>query len=196
MAIDAKMVAQLREMTNAGMMDAKKALEETNGDLDAAAENLRKKGIAKAVKKADRATNEGRVHAYVHGTGKLAVLVEVLCETDFVAKNEAFVELCNDLALHISATDPLYVSREAIPLEMMEKQTATIREEAAPAAKSTEILEKMVEGRLAKWYAETVLLEQPFVKDEDKTVEEHLKEKIALLGENMQVRRFARFQIG
>ncbi|TAK03926.1 translation elongation factor Ts [Patescibacteria group bacterium] len=196
MAIDAKTVAQLREMTNAGMMDAKKALEETNGDLDAAAENLRKKGIAKAVKKADRLTNEGRVHAYVHGTGKLGVLVEVLCETDFVARNEAFLELCNDLALHVSASDPLYVSRDAVPVELVEKQKAMIREESAPNAKSPEILEKMVEGRLSKWYQETVLLEQPFVKDEDKTVEDLLKEKIALLGENMQIRRFARFQIG
>lgn len=196
MPIDAKLVAQLREMTNAGMMDAKKALEETDGDLDAAAEALRKKGIAKAVKKADRETKEGKVHAYIHGTGKLGVLVQVLCETDFVARNEAFQELCNDIALHISASDPLYVSRDQVPLELVEKQSAMIREEAAPGAKSAEILEKMVEGRLSKWYQEIVLMEQPFVKDEDKTVEEHLKEKIALLGENMQVRRFARFQIG
>lgn len=196
MSIDAKLVAQLREMTNAGMMDAKKALEETNGDLDAAAEALRKKGIAKAVKKADRETKEGKVHAYIHGTGKLGVLVQVLCETDFVARNEAFQELCNDIALHVSASDPLYVSRDQVPLELVEKQSAMIREEAAPNAKNAEILEKMVEGRLSKWYQEIVLMEQPFVKDEDKTVEEYLKEKIALLGENMQVRRFARFQIG
>ncbi|OGL66737.1 translation elongation factor Ts [Candidatus Uhrbacteria bacterium RIFCSPHIGHO2_01_FULL_63_20] len=194
--IDAKTVATLREMTNAGMMDAKRALEEAGGNLEAAAEMLRKKGIAKAVKKADRVTNEGRVHAYVHGTGKLGVLVEVLCETDFVARNEAFLELCQDLALHISASDPLYVSRDAVPVDLVEKQQAMIREESAAGAKSAEILEKMVEGRLSKWYQEIVLVEQAFVKDEDKTIEDLVKEKIALLGENIQVRRFARFQIG
>src|SRR3989344_2796486 len=194
--IDAKTVATLREMTNAGMMDAKRALEEAGGNLEAAAEMLRKKGIAKAVKKADRVTNEGRVHAYVHGTGKLGVLVEVLCETDFVARNEAFLDLCQDLALHISASDPLYVARDAVPVDLVEKQQAMIREESAAGAKSAEILEKMVEGRLSKWYQEIVLVEQAFVKDEDKTIEDLVKEKIALLGENIQVRRFARFQIG
>lgn len=194
--VDAKIVAQLREATGAGMMDAKKALEETNGDIAAATEILQKKGLLKAGKKADRETKEGKVHCYIHGNGKIGAMVEVLCETDFVARTDAFVELCNDLALHVSASSPLYVSRADVPEDESNKQKEMFREEAAATAKSPEILEKIVEGKMDKWFSDIALLEQPFVKDEDMSVEEMLKGKIATLGENILVRRIARFQIG
>ena len=196
MAVDAKLVAQLREMTGAGMMDAKKALEETNGNLETAAETLRKKGIAKAASKSARETKEGRVHAYLHSNAKLGAMVEVQCETDFVARTDNFKELCNDLAMHISAADPLYVKRESVPEEMVQKQKELFREEAAATAKSPEILEKIVGGKLDKWFSEVVLMEQAFIKDEDKTIEDFVKEKIATIGENIQITRFARFMIG
>src|SRR3989339_1292404 len=147
MSIDAKTVAELRSMTGAGMMDAKKALEEMGGDLEKAGQYLREKGIAKATNKADRATNEGRVHAYVHSNGKLGALVEVLCETDFVARNEAFVHFCNDLAMHVSAADPLYVSRDQVPAEMVEKEREIYRAEMQNEAKPQEIIEKIIEGK-------------------------------------------------
>ncbi len=194
--VDAKLVAQLREMTGAGMMDAKKALEETNGDLTAAAEALRTKGIAKAASKSERVTKEGRVFAYLHGNGKLGAMVEVQCETDFVARNEAFTELCRDLAMHIGATDPLYVRREDVPVELVEKQKELFRAEMAELAKPADIVEKIVEGKLNKYFSEICLLEQAFIKDEDVTVDEFVKGKIAKIGENIQVSRFARFQIG
>lgn len=195
MSIDAKTVAELRSMTGAGMMDAKKALEETDGDLEKAAQYLREKGIAKAAKKADRATNEGRVHAYIHSNGKLGAMVEVLCETDFVARNESFIEFCHDLALHVSAMDPLYLTRGDVPMELVEKERAIYTVEMEGAGKPAEVVAKIVEGKLNKWYSEIVLMEQPFIKDEDQTIEEFVKEKIASLGENMQVRRFTRFNI-
>lgn len=194
MPVDVKLVAQLREMTGAGMMDAKRALDEMGGDLDKAADELRKRGIAKAVKKADRLTKEGRIEAYVHGAGKLAVLVEVLCETDFVAKNQSFVDMCHDLALHVSASDPLYVTRDAVPLELIEKEKEIGRAELA--GKPDDIVEKILEGKLEKFYQQIVLMEQPFIKDDTKTVEEYLKGNIAVMGENLVIRRFARFQIG
>lgn len=195
MSVDVKLVAQLRAQTGAGMMDAKKALEETGGDLEKAAEELRKKGIAKAGKKADRETNEGRVHAYIHSNGKMGALVEVLCETDFVARNESFINFCNDLAMHVSASDPLYVTRDQVPQEMVDKEREIYRAEMQNEAKPQEIIEKIVEGKLNKWMSEMVLMEQLYVKDDSKTVEEFIKEKIASLGENMQVRRIARFTI-
>lgn len=196
MAIDAKLVLQLREMTGAGMMDAKRALEETGGDLEKASEELRKKGIVKAAKRAERVTKEGRVHAYIHGNGKIGVLVEVLCETDFVARNEAFIELCHDLALHISAFDPLYVSREDVPPEVIEKEKEIYAAELNGQNKPADVIEKIVQGKLDKWFTEVTLLAQPFVKDDTKTVDEVIKERIATLGENIQVRRFCRFKIG
>ena len=195
MSIDAKTVAQLRLMTGAGMMDAKKALEETAGDLEKAGQYLRTKGIAKAAKKADRETNEGRVHAYIHSNGKLGAMVEVLCETDFVARNDAFIEFCHDLALHVSATDPLYLTRADVPLEMVEKERAVYTTEMEGAGKPADVIAKIVEGKLNKWYSEIVLMEQAFIKDEDQTIEDFLKSKISSLGENMQIRRFARFNI-
>jgi len=196
MPIDAKLVAQLREMTGAGMMDAKKALEEKNGDLTAAAEALRAKGIAKASSKSERVTKEGRVFAYLHSNGKLGAMVEVLCETDFVARNEAFTELCHDLAMQISATDPLYVKREDVPQDLVEKQKEMFAAEMADQAKPADIIEKIVEGKMNKYFSEVCLLEQSFIKDEDKTVDEFVKGKIATIGENIQVSRFSRFQIG
>jgi elongation factor Ts len=195
MSIDAKTVAELRAMTSAGMMDAKKALEETGGDLEKAAQFLREKGVAKAAKKADRETKEGRVHAYLHSNGKLGALVEVLCETDFVARNEAFVDFCNDVAMHVSAMDPLYLTREDVPMEVVGNERAIYEAEMAGAGKPAEVIQKIVEGKLNKWYSEIVLLEQPFIKDEDQSIEEYLKSKIASLGENMQIRRFVRFSI-
>jgi len=196
MPIDAKTVAQLREMTGAGMMDAKRALEETNGDLTAAAEALRAKGMAKAASKSERVTKEGRVYAYLHGNGKLGAMVEVQCETDFVARNEAFTELCHDLAMHVCAADPLFVKREDVPQDLVEKQKEMFAAEMADQAKPAEIVGKIVEGKLNKYFSEVCLLEQAFVKDEDKTVDEFVKGKIATIGENIQVSRFTRFQIG
>lgn len=196
MPVDAKLVAQLREMTGAGMMDAKRALEESNGDLTAAAEQLRVKGVAKAASKSERVTKEGKVHAYIHGTGKLGAMVELLCETDFVARTEGFLELCQDIAMHVSATDPLYVKREDVPVDLVEKQKEIFRAELAEQAKPAEIIEKIVEGKIAKYYSEVCLLEQPFIKDEDVTVDEFIKSKVATIGENIQVARFSRFMIG
>lgn len=193
MAIDTKLISQLRAMTGAGILAAKNALDETDGDMEKAAEILRKKGMAKAAKKASRETKEGLVHSYIHGNGKIGVLVEVLCETDFVARNEVFVELCHDIALHISAADPLYLKREDVPAETLEKERDMFRQEAA--GKPEDIIEKIVEGKIAKYLKEVVLLDQPFVKDEDKTITELVQERIAHLGENIQVTRFSRFNI-
>ena len=193
--IDAKLVAQLREMTGAGMMDAKKALEEANGDLTVAAEKLQEKGLAKADKKAERETKEGKIQTYVHGNGKLGAMVQVLCETDFVARTENFVALCHDIAMHISAADPLYVRREDVPQDLVEKQKELFRAEVAEQAKPAEIVEKIVEGKLAKYFGEVCLMEQTFIKDEDLTVAEFIKGKVAIIGENIQVSRFARFMI-
>ena len=196
MAVDAKTVAQLREMTGAGIMDAKKALDEAGGDLTKATEILRKKGIVKAAGKAERETKEGRVWSYVHANGKVGAMIEVLCETDFVARNEAFVELCKELAMHVCAADPLYVRREQVSPEIIEKEKQIYLEETANQAKPENIVEKIVEGKLNKYFSETCLLEQTFIKDDTKTIEELIKEKIALLGENIQVNRFSRFNIG
>ena len=193
MSITASQVAELREKTGAGMMDAKRALEETSGDMEKAAEDLRKKGIAKAVKKADRETREGRIYSYIHSTGKLGSMVQVLCETDFVARNELFLELCADIAMHVSAMDPLYINRTDVPEDLIEKERSIYREELKTQGKPEEVVEKILEGKLNKWYSEIVLMEQVFIKDDSKTIEDVLKEKIATLGENMQVKRFARF---
>jgi elongation factor Ts len=195
MSISAQQVAQLRVQTGAGMMDAKSALLETEGDIEKAAELLRKKGIAKAAKKADRETREGRVHAYIHSNCKLGAMIEVLCETDFVARNQAFIDFCNDLAMHVSAMDPLYISRADVPSEVIEKEKEIYRAEMASQAKPEGMIEKIIDGKLNKWFSDVVLLEQPFIKDENKTIEEYLKERIGSLGENMLIKRFARFSI-
>lgn len=195
MSITAKQVAELRAQTGAGMMDAKKALTESEGDIEKAIEWLRERGAAKAAKKADRETNEGRVHAYLHTNGKLGAMVEITCETDFVARNEAFVEFCNDIAMHVSAADPQYLKREDVPAEIVEKEKALFVAEMEQADKPADVIEKIVEGKMNKWFSEVVLMEQSYIKDEDKTIEVFLKEKIAGLGENMSIRKFARFSI-
>jgi len=196
MGIDAKTVVELRKMTGAGMMDAKKALEACDGDLDKAAEELRKKGVAKAAKRADRETTEGRVYSYIHANGKVGAMVEVLSETDFVARNEAFTEFCHDLAMHIVAADPLYLTREDVPIEVLDKEKELFAAEMKEQNKPDDVIAKIVEGKMTKYYSEVCLMEQGFIKDEDKTIEDLLKEKIASMGENIQIGRFARFNIG
>ncbi len=194
MEITAQQVAQLRATTGAGMMDAKRALEESQGDVTKAAEILRKKGMAKAEKRAGRETSQGRVHSYIHSNGKLGAMIEVLCETDFVARNETFIGLCHDIAMHVSASDPHWATREQVPVEVIEKEKEIYRAEVV--GKPAEVIEKIISGKLEKFYSETVLLDQPFVKDEEKTVGEYVKEMIATIGENIQIAKFARFQIG
>lgn len=196
MSISASDVAKLRAMTNVGMMEAKKALEAVGGDLDQAIDHLRKSGAAKAAKKADRETSEGRVHCYMHGTGKIGVMVEVLCETDFVARNEAFIALCNDIALHIAAANPLFLAREDVSEEALVKEKEVIREQLAGEGKPAEMIEKILEGKIGKYYSENCLLEQAFIKDEDKTIGQLLEEKVLSLGENLKIRAFKRMQIG
>lgn len=191
--IDAKTVSELRAMTGAGVVECKKALTETNGDPAAAAELLRKKGIAKAGAKAERQTSEGLIYAYVHGNGKVGAMVEVLCETDFVARTEGFKELCHEIALQVAAMNPLYVSKDQIPAEVLEKEKSIYAEEFAGSSKPAEVIEKILEGKLAKWYSDVCLMHQPYIKDEDKTIEEVVKEGIAKCGENIQVKRFTRF---
>lgn len=196
MSIQAADVAKLRKMTGVGMMEAKKALEETSGDFDQAVEYLRKRGAAKAAKKAERETSEGRVHCYTHSNGKIGVAVEVLCETDFVARNEAFVEFCNDIAMHIAAMSPLYLSREDVPQEVVEKEKEIMKEQMAGEGKPADMLDKIIEGKIGKYYEEVCLLEQPFIKDEDMTIAQLVEQKVLSLGENIQLGRFARMQIG
>jgi len=196
MEITAKMVKELRDATNAGMMDCKKALQECDGDLDAAKDYLRKKGIASADKKADRATSQGLVGSYIHMGGKVGVLVEVACETDFVARTDDFNEMVHNIAMHIAAASPVAVTRDEVDPSLLEKEkeiyAAQMREEGKPEA----MIEKIVEGKVSKFYSEIVLMEQKFVKDPDMTVEDYVKSVIGKLGENMQVKRFARFAIG
>ena len=191
--VDAKAVAELRAKTGAGIVESKKALDETKGDLEAAAELLRKKGIAKAGSKSERRTAEGLVYAYVHSNGKVGAMVEVLCETDFVARTDAFKELCHSLGLQIAAMNPLYVSSDQIPDEVIEKEKEIYAAEFAGSGKPAEMIAKIAEGKLGKYYADVCLLNQAYIKDEDKTVEEIVKEAIAKTGENIQVKRFARF---
>lgn len=194
--IDAKIVMQLRSITGAGMMDAKAALEESGGDLEKAAEILRKKGVAKADKKAERVTKEGRIFPYLHSNNKLAALVELFCETDFVAKTEQFQNLGRDLAMHVAASAPRFVRRDEVPAELVEKEKEIYRAEIATQNKPAEIVEKIVEGKLNKFYSEVCLMEQLFIKDDTKTVETLVKEVIGILGENMQVGRVTRMNLG
>lgn len=196
MAVDAKLVKTLREMTGAGMLECKSALEEANGDLEAAVEILRKKGVAKAAKKAGRETKEGLIHSYIHAGGRIGVLLELNCETDFVARNELFKELANEIALQIAAMRPQYVKREDVPREVVEKEGEIAREAAIAEGKPAHIAEKIAEGKLEKFYKEVCLYEQPYIKDDKKTIEELIKEYIAKIGENIQVRRFSRFELG
>jgi len=195
MSIDAKTVAELRAMTGAGMMDAKKALTECDGDLEKSAEQLRMQGIAKAGKRADRATKEGRVYAYIHSTNKTGSMVEVQCETDFVAKTDGFGEFCHDIAMHVTAAEPQYLTREEVPAEVIEKEKELSRGEMEGQDKSADVIEKIIEGKMNKYFGEICLMEQAYIKDDSKTVEEYLKEQIAVMGENIQISRFSRFSI-
>ncbi|HEU4382399.1 MAG TPA: translation elongation factor Ts [Anaeromyxobacteraceae bacterium] len=194
--ITAKMVQELREKTGAGMMDCKRALTECGGDLGKAEETLRKKGLAAAQKKAGRIAAEGAVGSYVHLGGKIGVLVEVNSETDFVARTEAFQALVKDLAMHVAAMAPLYVRREEVPAEVVAKETEIARGQAREQKKPEAIVEKIAQGKVEKYYEQTCLLEQPFVKDDKKKVQDVLTEVVAKIGENIQVRRFARFVCG
>ncbi len=194
--ITAEMVKQLRERTGAGMMDCKKALTEANGDVEKAIEVLREKGLATAAKKSGRIAAEGIVDAYIHGDGRIGVLVEVNIETDFAAKNEEFKAFVKDIALQIAASKPEYVRREEVPTEILEKEKEILKAQALNEGKPEKIIEKMVEGRIEKFYKEICLLEQPYVKDPDKSIQQLLTEKIAAIGENINIRRFVRFERG
>ena len=191
--ITAALVKELRERTGAGMMDCKKALSATDGDLEKAIDFLREKGLAAAAKKAGRVAAEGLVEAYIHGGGRIGVLVEVNCETDFVAKTDAFKELVKDIAMHIAATNPSYLKREEVPTAELEHEQAVL---ARNEGKPEKIIEKMVAGRIEKYYKEVCLMEQPFVKDPDKTISDLITESIAKIGENISIRRFTRYQLG
>ncbi|MFY9984384.1 MAG: translation elongation factor Ts [Chthoniobacterales bacterium] len=188
------LVKQLREKTNAGMMDCKKALVEAGGDLEKAEDILRKKGIASASKKASRSVKEGVVASYIHLHGKVGVLVEVNCETDFVAKNDIFRELVKDLTLHIAAAHPIYVVRDEVPEALVEREREIYREQVK--GKPANVVEKIVDGKLDKFYGSVCLLDQAFIKDPDKTIKDLVASKIAELGENIVIRRFARFAVG
>jgi elongation factor Ts len=194
--INAALVKELRVKSGAGMMDCKNALVEADGDIEKAGEILRKKGIAKASKKTDRVANEGKIESYIHPGSKLGVLVEVNCETDFVANTEEFNNLAHDIAMHIAASSPLYVKKEDIPAEVIDKEMDIYREQARAQGKPEAILDKIAQGKLGKYYSEVCLIDQPFVKDPDKTIEGLLTETIAKLGENITIRRFSRFKVG
>jgi elongation factor Ts len=196
MEINAQMVRDLRERTGAGMMDCKKALVETGGDAEQAIEVLRKRGLAAAAKKAGRVTAEGVVGSYLHMGGKIGVLVEINCETDFVARTDEFQELVKDVAMHIAAADPRFVQRGEVTGEVLAKEREIYREQALASGKPDNVVDRIVDGKMEKFYAEQVLLEQPFVKDPDVTIQQLVAAKVAKLGENIQVTRFARFRLG
>ncbi len=196
MSISAQQVKELRDKTGAGMMDCKKALQETGGDMEKAVDFLRAKGAAKAAKRSDKAANEGIIGSYVHFDDKTAAIVELNCETDFVANTDQFKALAKDLALHIASTNPLGVSKDEIPEAEIERERQVYMEQAKEEGKPENIAEKIVEGRLNKFFKENTLLAQPFVKDPDKTIEELITEVSAKTGEKIEVARFARFKIG
>jgi len=194
MTIDASSVRELRDRTSAGFLDCKKALEEANGDFEKAGEILRKKGLAKAIKKGSRGTPEGRVGSYIHTNGKIGVLIEVNCETDFVAKNDVFADLVKDLCMQVAATDPTAVSRATVPQDIIDKERKAYNEEFKD--KPDNVRDKIIDGKMESFYKEVCLINQPFVKDNDQTIEDLLKKAIAKLGENIRINRFARFAIG
>ncbi len=196
MDITASMVKELRERSGAGMMDCKKALGETNGNIEKAIDYLREKGLAAAAKKAGRVAAEGVVEAYIHGAGKIGVMLELNCETDFVAKTDDFKALAKDIAMHIAASNPVCIAREEVAEESLNHEREILRAQALNEGKPEKIVEKMVEGRIEKYYKEICLLEQPFVKDPDKTVKDLVTASIAKIGENITIRRFVRFQLG
>jgi len=196
MAVTAAQVKELREKTGAGMLDCKKALEESNGDIARAAEILREKGLSAAASKAGRAATEGLVESYIHGEGRIGVLVEVNCETDFVAKTDNFKKFVRDIAMQIAAAAPKYVTKDEVPEDELVKEREILRSQALNEGKPEKIVDKMVEGRISKYYNEVCLLEQSFIKDPDQTISQLLNTMIAQIGENISIRRFARFELG
>ena len=196
MAIDAQTVKQLRDKTGAGMMDCKNALTESNGDLDGAVDYLRKSGAAKAEKKGERETKEGLVYSYIHAGGRLGVMIEVNCETDFVAKTDGFIELAHNLAMQIAATNPISLDKDSVSTDVVAKEKEIYTDQAKSSGKPDNIIEKMVEGRLSKFYQENCLMEQAYIKDSDKKVVDLMTETIATLGENITISQFTRFAVG
>ncbi|MCK5232563.1 MAG: translation elongation factor Ts [Desulfobulbaceae bacterium] len=196
MKITSQMVKELRDRTNAGMMDCKKALTETEGDMEKSVDLLRRKGLAVAQKRAGRDTTEGVIQPYIHAGGKLGVMVEVGCETDFVAKNEAFVEFAKDVAMHIAASAPIAVKREEISEELVSREKDIYVKQALDSGKPENIVEKIVTGKMEKFFSEVTLMEQKFVKNTDLSVQDLLNELVAKIGENISIKRFVRFQIG
>lgn len=196
MAITAKMVQELREKTGAGIMDCKRALTEADGDLEKAIETLRKKGLAAAAKKAGRTTSEGTIASYIHTGGKIGVLVEINCETDFVARTEQFQQLVKDISMQIAATNPLYVKEDDVPEDVLTKEREIYRAQFANSGKPEKVIDNIVEGKIKTYLKEVCLYNQPFVKETEKTVAQLVSEMIAQLGENINIRRFARFVLG
>ena len=196
MAIDANTVKQLREKTGAGMMDCKNALTESSGDIDAAVDFLRKSGVAKAEKKGSRETKEGLVYSYIHAGGRLGVMIEVNCETDFVAKTDGFIELAHNLAMQIAATNPIALDKDSVSDDIISKEKEIYTEQAKSSGKPDNIIEKMVEGRLSKFFQENCLMEQTYIKDSEKKINDLMTETIATLGENITINRYIRFAVG
>jgi len=196
MTIDAKLVKELREKTGAGMMDCKEALVKAEGDLEKAVDNLRKSGIAKAEKKGHRVAREGLIYSYIHHGGRLGVLVDLGCETDFVAKTDGFIDLARNVAMQVAAANPVAVNRENISEEIIAREKDIYLEQARTSGKPENILEKIAEGKLNKFYKENVLLEQTYIKDSDKVVKDLITEAVSTLGENISVNRFVRFAVG
>ena len=196
MEVSANMVKELREKTGAGMMDCKKALAETGGDFQKALDYLRQKGLATAAKRAGRVASEGRVGSYIHAGGKIGVMVEVNCETDFVAKTDDFQAFAKDVAMHIAASNPSYIRREEVTADVLDREKEIYRAQARDAKKPEKVTEKIVEGKLEKFYSEVCLLEQAFVKDPDITIQDLLNGLIGKLGEKIEIRRFTRYQVG
>ncbi len=196
MTITSKMVKELRDKTAAGMMDCKKALTDTGGDMEKAVDLLRQKGLAVAAKRAGRATSEGVIETYIHAGGKLGVMVEVGCETDFVAKTDKFIEFARDLAMHIAAASPVSITREEVPEDLIAREKEIYIQQALDSGKPENIVEKMVTGKVEKFIAEIVLLEQMHVKDQDRSIQEILTDLVGKMGENISIKKFARFQVG
>jgi elongation factor Ts len=190
------MVKQLREKTNAGIMDCKAALKDCDGDMDKAVDFLRKKGLATAAKRAGRDASEGTVQSYIHMGGKIGAMVEVNCETDFVAKNEDFLEFARNIAMHVAATNPVALTEEEVPADVVEREMAIYRDQAKEMGKPEQMIDKIAQGKMGKFYKESCLMNQQFVRDPDKTIADYLNEMIAKTGEKMTIKRFARFQIG
>jgi elongation factor Ts len=194
--ISAAMVKELREKSGAGIMDCKQALAENDGDMEKAVDFLRKKGLATAAKRAGRATSEGTIQSYIHMGGKIGVMVEVNCETDFVAKTDDFIEFSKNLAMHIAATSPVGITAEDVPDDVIERERSIYREQALEMGKPEKMIDKIVDGKLNKFFKESCLMDQPFVRDPEKTITDYLNEVIAKTGEKVTIKRFARFQVG